>query len=152
MIETHADEPPVLSLMKEVVDALGTLIAGHLRLARAALGDEARRHVRRGTYVLIAATLIVVGYVFTCLAGALALGRTLGTPFALLLVGGVHLVGASAAMWLVLNRRPARAFDESLSALDRTVSTLAVTAEGMTRGREAAAASTSREGATRVLP
>jgi uncharacterized membrane protein YqjE len=150
MTETDAHEPPVLALMKEVVDALGTLIAGHLRLARAELGEEARRHVRRGAYILVAATLIVVGYAFTCLAAALALGRMLSLPVAVVLVGGLHLVGASFGMWLVLNRRPARAFDESISALDRTVTTLAVSAEGLTRGGSSTAQA--GEGAPRVLP
>jgi uncharacterized membrane protein YqjE len=127
------EEPALLSLMKDLVDALGTLIAGHLRLARAELGDDARLLVRRATLAGFVVALGLVGYGLACVAGALALAPLTGAPLAFLAVGGAHLVGASVCLAVWLRHAPPRPLGESLTALDRTVTALAASADGALR-------------------
>jgi hypothetical protein len=129
----ETEEPALLPLMKELVDALGTLVSGHLRLARAELGDDARRLARRAALLSLAAALALVGYGLACVAASLALAPRFGGPLAFLAVGGVHLVGAAVAAGVLLRRAPARPLDRSLAALDRTVAALSLGASGVLR-------------------
>jgi uncharacterized membrane protein YqjE len=119
------DEPALLALVKELVDALGTLVAGHLRLARAELGDDARRLGRRAALCGLVLAIALVGYALLSIAGALALAARWGAPLAFAAVGGVHLLGASCALGVLLRRASPQPLDESLAALDRTVTALA---------------------------
>jgi uncharacterized membrane protein YqjE len=119
------EEPALLSLVKELVDALGTLLAGHLRLARAELGDDARRLGRRASLFGLAFAIGLVGYVLLGVAAALALAPRWGAPLAFLALGAVHLAGASLGLGLLLRRSAPRPLDESIAALDRTVAALA---------------------------
>jgi hypothetical protein len=134
---TPPEEPSLLPLMRELADAVGTLIGGHVRLARVELGDEARRYARRAAFVGTAAGLLTVGWALACVAGALALARHVDPPLAFLAVGGVHLVGAGVGLGLLLLRPVPRPFDDSLTALDRTVQTVATIALGATGAPDA---------------
>jgi uncharacterized membrane protein YqjE len=115
-----AKEPALLSLVRELVDALGALVAGHLRLARAELGGDARRFARRAALLGVAAAFGFVGYGLACLAAGLALAPVMGAPLAFLALGGLHVVGASIGLGVLLARAPRRPLDESLTALDQT--------------------------------
>ena len=119
------EEPALLALVKELVDALGTLVAGHLRLVRAELGDDARRLGRRAALFGLALAIGLVGYVLLGVAAALALAPRWGAPLAFVALGGVHLAGASCGLGLLLRHVAPRPLDESLAALDRTVAALA---------------------------
>ena len=128
--EDHA----LAALLRDLVDDLGSLVVGHLRLARAALAADARAYERRAAFVGLAAALLRVGYALACVAMSLALAPRLGAPLAFGLVGGVHLVGAGLGLGLLLGRSATvPALDESLSALDRTVATLSAGANGARR-------------------
>jgi hypothetical protein len=146
-----ADEPALLTLMKELVDALGTLVSGHLRLARAELGDDARRYARRASAIAIAALLLLLGYGLACVAAALSLAPLTGAPLAFLAVGGVHLAAGAAALARVLGRDARRPLDASLSALDRTVTALSAGADGALRPVRAAAIEDEAAGAAPAL-
>jgi len=101
---SHDERHELLPLVKDVVDDLGTLLAGHVRLARVEITDEIGRVGRRLGLVALAGALLFVGYALMCVAGALLLARVIGTPLAFLSVGGVHLVGAGIALPLLLER------------------------------------------------
>jgi hypothetical protein len=118
-------EPALVSLLKELVDSLGQLIAGHLRLARAELAGDARRFARRGALVGLAAAIGLLGYGLACVAGALALASVVGAPLAFLALGAIHLVGASIGVGVLLGRASAPPLDGSLAAVERTFRTLA---------------------------
>jgi hypothetical protein len=113
-------EPALLSLVKELVDALGSLVGGHLRLARAELAGDARRFARRAGLLGLVVAFGLLGYGLACLAAGLALAPIMGAPLAFLALGGVHLVGASIGLGVLLSRAPRRPLDESLTALDET--------------------------------
>jgi hypothetical protein len=140
MTTSHADagEPALLRLMKDLVDALGTLLAGHVRLARAELGDDARRYARRGVVLAVVAAIALLGYGLSCVAAALALARVgLGAPLAFLVVGGANMLGAASALGIFFGRTRPRPLDESRAALDRTVAALTVSASGARRAGRA---------------
>jgi hypothetical protein len=124
------------ALVRDLVDDLGTLVVGHLRLARAALAADARAYGRRAAFVGLAAALLLIGYALACVATSLVLAPRLGAPLAFVVVGGAHLVGGGLGLAFLLGRATVPALDESLSALDRTVATLSASANG---GRQPAA-------------
>jgi hypothetical protein len=121
---SEARDAALLTLVRDVVDDLGTLVAGHVRLARAELAADARGLGRRVAVIALGASLLLVGYALACVAAALALAHVLGAPLAFLAVGGVHVVGAGVALGVTARRATAGPLDESLSQLDRTVASL----------------------------
>jgi hypothetical protein len=121
---SEARDAALLTLVRDVVDDMGTLVAGHVRLARAELAADARGLGRRVAVVALGASLLLVGYALACVAAALALAHVFGAPLAFLAVGGVHIVGAGVALGLMARRSTAGPLDESLSQLDRTVASL----------------------------
>jgi len=128
MSPAEAKDSPLFSLVKELVDALAELVAGHLRLARAEIGADARRLGRHAALVSLAAAIALVGYGLACVAAGLALAPVMGAPLAFLALGGVHLVGASVVVGVLLARAPKRPLGESFAAADRTVRSIAVAA------------------------
>jgi uncharacterized membrane protein YqjE len=120
-----SEEPQLLSLLKELVDALGTLVAGHLRLARAELGDDARRLGRRAAVFGLALALGLLGYGLLAVSAALALAPRWGGPAAFAALGAVHVLSAAVGLGVLIRRAAPRPLDASLAALDRTVSALA---------------------------
>ena len=122
----RAQEPALLLLVKEVIESLGTLLAGHVRLARVELDGDARRFARRGAFVLLAGALLFVGYALACVAAAIALARVWSAPLAFLAIGGAHLAAGGAALAVLLSRAVPRPLGDSFDALDRTVTTLSV--------------------------
>jgi hypothetical protein len=121
---SEARDAALLTLVRDVVDDMGTLVAGHVRLARAELAADARGLGRRVAVVALGASLLLVGYALACVAAALALAHVFGAPLAFLAVGGVHIVGAGVALGVMVRRSTAGPLDESLSQLDRTVASL----------------------------
>jgi Putative Actinobacterial Holin-X, holin superfamily III len=125
MATTSRDgEPALATLLKDVVDGLGTLVAGHLKLARVELEASAKTYGRAVGLIALAGALLLLGYALACIAGALALAKIVGAPFAFLIVGGVHLLAAGAALAVFLGRASAPPLGESLSELDHTVALL----------------------------
>jgi hypothetical protein len=124
-VSQPATEPALLALLKETLDGLGALVAGHIKLARAELGRDVKAYGRRVALGAVLATFLLLGYAFACVGGALALARVVDPPLAFLAVGGFHLLGAGVFVVALLGRAPPRPLDETLTELDRTVSTLA---------------------------
>jgi hypothetical protein len=131
MSTSETKEPPLLTLVGQLVDALGALVAGHLRLARAEIGGDARRLARRASLVGLVAAFGLVGYGLACVAAGLALAPVMGTSVAFLALGGAHLVGASVALGVLLRRAPTRPLEESFAALERTVQTVQTPRTGL---------------------
>ena len=133
-------ETALLSLVRELVDALGELVAGHLRLARAELGGDARRLARRAALVGLAGSFGLIGYGLACVAAGLALAPALGAPLAFLTLGGVHLVGAALGLGLLLGRAEPRPLEGTLAALDKAVKAVETVGRVETGRTEALAA------------
>jgi Flp pilus assembly protein TadB len=116
----------VFALVKEMVDGLGDLTAGHLKLARVEIAADVREYGRRMKMLVIGAAFLLLGYALACVALALALARLIGAPLSFLSIAGAHLIGGGIGLVVIL-RRPARArpLEETMSELDRTVSVLA---------------------------
>jgi hypothetical protein len=121
-------EPPLLALVKEVIDGLGTVLAGHVRLARVELAGDVARASRRVALVSLLSAVALLGYGLGCVAGSLALARLMSAPLAFLAVGGANLLGAGLALGWILSRPAARLLGESAWELDRTVSALKASA------------------------
>jgi uncharacterized membrane protein YqjE len=147
-------ETALLSLVRELVDALGELVAGHLRLARAELGGDARRLARRAALVGLAGSFGLVGYGLACVAAALALAPALGAPLAFLTLGGVHLVGAAVGLGLLLGRAAPHPLEGALAAIDKAVETVesAETVRTATLGTLGSGASGEEAAPPRVAP
>lgn len=121
--------------LRELFDGLGELLVEHLRLAKLELKDDARYlGVRLGVIALLA-PLVLVGYGFLCVAGALALTPRLGAPLAFCLVGAVNLLGGGlgvAAAARQLGHR--RVLGATASELSATRSELLARGEGQEAG------------------
>jgi uncharacterized membrane protein YqjE len=127
------DEPALPSLVKNVMDGLGTLVAGHVKLARAELESSAKRYGRHLGVLALAGALALLGYALVCVAGAFALATVIGTPLAFLAVGGAHVLGAGIAV-AVLLRRPVRSpLGHTMAELDQTTSLLSADARAVRR-------------------
>jgi uncharacterized membrane protein YqjE len=86
------DGDGIVARLKETADGLGQLVADHVRLARVELVADARIYGRGVAVVLVAGTLLFIGYAFAWTAAALALARVWGAPLAFAGVAAVHLV------------------------------------------------------------
>jgi uncharacterized membrane protein YqjE len=121
-------ETPLLALVKEVIDGLGILLTGHVRLARVELAADVASASRRVALVSLLSAVTLLGYALACIAASLALARWVPAPLAFLAVGGAHLVGAGLGLAWLLSRAPASLLGASASELNRTVSTLKASA------------------------
>ncbi|HVR01864.1 MAG TPA: phage holin family protein [Polyangia bacterium] len=129
-------EPPLLSLVKEVIDGLGTVLAGHVRLARVELAADVVSESRRVALMALLSAVALLGYGLGCVAGSLALARLMSAPLAFLAVGGANLLGAGVALGWLLSRPAAPLLGESAWELDRTVSALKASATTADAGNE----------------
>lgn len=84
--------------LRELFDGLSELTAQHIQLAKLELKHDARFIGIRVGVIAALAPLILVGYGFLCVAGALALSRVMATDLAFLVVGAVNLVGGLAGV------------------------------------------------------
>lgn len=128
-------ETALLTLVRETVEDLGALVAGHAKLARAELGRDVRAYGRRAAAMAGFAGLLLVGYGFVCVAAAVALGRVIDPPLAYLAIGGLHLIGGGVAIAVLQKRATPRPLDDTFAELDRTVATLAPSRLTPTRRR-----------------
>jgi hypothetical protein len=64
-------------------------------LARIELVAELRSYGRGLTSIAVAVVLLLIGYVFACTAGALALARLVGAPLAFVIVAAPHLIAGA---------------------------------------------------------
>lgn len=118
-------EPALLGLVKDAIDDLGSLVASHVKLARAELGRDVRAYGRRAGLVGLVAVVLLVGWAMVCGAGALALARVIDPPLAYLAVGALNLAAGGVIITLILKREAPRPLDETFAELDRTVAILA---------------------------
>jgi Putative Actinobacterial Holin-X, holin superfamily III len=139
-------DAPLFSLVKELVDNTGALFASHVKLARVELAADVQSYARRAALGGLAAALVLLGYALACIAGALALGRVIDPPLAFAAIGGAHLLGGGIAFAVLSKREAAPPLGETLTALDRTVSTLASPDPGLARARLVAARLRGKEG------
>jgi len=143
---SHREQPQLSTLLKDVVDGLGTLVAGHVKLARVELESTAKSEGRRLGLVALAGALGLLGYALACVAAALALARVVGSPLAFLAIGGAHVLGGGIALGMLLRRASVAPLGATLSELDHTVTTLSAAGARGTR-RVIEGASLSSEGA-----
>jgi uncharacterized membrane protein YqjE len=120
-LTVEAQEPKVGALVRDIVDGLGTLVAGHFKLLRAELVADARGYSRVAVRVALAASLLLVGYGLVCVAAALALARVVGRPVAFLAIGGAHVLAAAIGLRVVLARAASPPLGVTRAELDQTV-------------------------------
>ncbi len=135
------DEPALPSLVKNVMDGLGTLVAGHVKLARTELEVSAKTFGRHLGLLAIAGAFALLGYAFGCVAGALALAGVIGAPLAFLAVGGAHVLGAGVVIGVLWRRTVPSPLGETMAELDHTVSLLSADARLARQALEAPAPS-----------
>ena len=90
----------VVSLLTETLDGIGHLVAMHIKLARVELLADARNCGRKVAIVALTIPFLLLGYAILCVGLGVCLSPTLGLGTALLLVGGVHLVGGAIALFI----------------------------------------------------
>lgn len=117
-------ETALLSLVKETVEDLGALVAGHVKLARAEVGRDVRAYGRRAAVTAGVVGVLIVGYVFVCVAAAVALGRVIDPPLAYLAIGGLHLIGGGVTIAVLQRRAAPKPLDDTFAELDLTVAAL----------------------------
>lgn len=104
----------IATLLKGTADAMGHLLAGHLKLARLELVEDAKAMGRPAAVVGLSALLAVIGYGLVVLGLAAILRPYLGWAGALFLLGAIHLVVGGLAAWLAVRRlRAVKVLDES---------------------------------------
>jgi hypothetical protein len=121
--------------IRELVDGLSDLMAQHIRLAKVELKDDARFIGIRVGVIAALAPLILVGYGFLCAAAAMALSRVMATDLALLLVGGVNLLGGIAGIAIAgqqLGKR--KVMEASMAELEATRALVPARAPDETKG------------------
>jgi hypothetical protein len=119
------DSEGIVTLLKETADGFGRLISDHLKLTRLELVADVKAQGRRVATLAVAIPLLFLGYAIVCLGLAVVLSQRLGLGCALLLVGGVHLVGGAAASFIVVRRlRDMDLMGDTAYEIDRSVSTL----------------------------
>lgn len=128
--------------LRELFDGLSELTAQHIQLAKLELKDDARFIGIRVGVIAALAPLILVGYGFLCVAGALALARVLATDLAFLLVGAVNLVGGLAGIAIAAKQLGGR------KVMDATALELETTREVVLHRRDETEGPRGREGTT----
>jgi Putative Actinobacterial Holin-X, holin superfamily III len=94
-LENREDGEGIVARLKETADGLGQLVGDHVRLARIELVAELRSYGRGLTSIAVAVVLLLIGYVFACAAGALALAHLVGAPLAFVIVAAPHLIAGA---------------------------------------------------------
>ena len=119
------DGDGIVALLKETVDGLGQLVADHVNLARIELQTDARIYGRGLAVVVVASSLLMLGYAFAWTAAALALAPLLGAPLSFAGVAALHLMigGAGVASAARKMRRTGILRDSGTEAV-RSVRTL----------------------------
>lgn len=122
----------LIGLVRDTADGLGRLIADHIKLARVEMAADAKAYSRRVGLVALAGGVLLIGYLFACIAGALALGRVIGGPLAFLAFGSAHLVLGLIVLWAVVRRlgQPS-VLDDTMSQVGRSVATLKAQVTGL---------------------
>ena len=115
----------IATLLRGTADAMGQLLAGHLKLARLELVEDAKAMGRPAILVAICAMLAAVGYGLVMLGLAAALRPLTGWPLAFSLLGGLHLMAGALGAWLALSRLKAvKVLDESAQKASDSMVTL----------------------------
>jgi hypothetical protein len=115
----------IVTLLRDTLDGFGCLMSDHLKLARLELLADVKSLGRRLAMLIAVVSLALLGYAIACMGIAVGLSRWIGLSGALILVGGVHLVGAASALWAVLHVLRNKAFfPETADEMNQSVSTL----------------------------
>jgi uncharacterized membrane protein YqjE len=110
------------SHLRQTTDALGGLVAGHLRLARLELRGDLSAAGAAAAWVAGFGLLAGAGYLFVALAVAALLEPRLGWSAALAVIGLLQLVaGGLGAAWAARRLRAVGVLDHSARAADRSL-------------------------------
>jgi len=125
----------IVSLLTETLDGFGHLVAMHIKLARLELLADARNCGRKVATVALTIPFLLLGYAILCVGLGVCLSPTLGLGIALLLVGGVHLVGGAIALYIaVRSLQDQRWMAESAHAASGSLSALRLRLPGEPSG------------------
>jgi len=116
---------PAIQLVRETLDGLGRLVSQHMKLARLELSADLRAMGTRVASMVAWALLMLLGYALTMVGLALLLAGDRRLAFAFGAVGLVHLLGAGAAMLVLVTRR------ERLQVMKSTTAELAHSADAL---------------------
>jgi hypothetical protein len=125
------DAAGVSRLLEETADSLRELIGDHLKLARIELATDARIYAGALGVSLIAALLLLVGYLFAWGAAACLMARSWGAPAALGVVAGFHLTAGALSLGAVSRKVwHTKVMRETVREARRSVRTLVHPIEG----------------------
>ena len=94
----------VTDAIRDLSEGLGTLLRGHLQLARVELKHEARSMARDFGLELSGAPLLLFGYFMLWIAGSLGLGLVMPLWAAFLIAAGVNLLAGALLVTLGARR------------------------------------------------
>lgn len=94
-----------IQLVRETLDGLGQLVSQHIKLARLELSADLRAMGARVAGMVAFALLMLFGYALTMAGLALLVAGNRRLAFAFGAVGLAHLLGAGAAMLILVARR-----------------------------------------------
>jgi len=125
------DETRVSRLLKETADSFGVLIGTHIKLARIELKTDLRIYAGALGVSLVAALVLLMGYVFAWEAASFLMARYWGAPSALGLVAIFHLAAGTFGLAVVARRlRRAEVMGETVREARRGAHVLAHPREG----------------------
>ena len=90
--------------LSDTIDGLGHLMAEHVKRSKLELLLAGRLLARQAVLAGLVASVLMVGYLLVCAAAAAALAPSIGVPYALVLVGGVHLAMGAYGLSVVRDR------------------------------------------------
>jgi hypothetical protein len=107
-----------------MADGLSRLFTESFSLARLELAHDVKSMAIEAGVIVACAVLALIGYLFACTAGAIALGRVIGPALGFLVVGGIHLliggIGAFIAM-KKLSKEPEHLLEQTRAEVQETV-------------------------------
>ncbi len=130
--QTDTNEAAGISrLLKEIADSLGVLIGDHIKLARIELATDVRIYAGALGVSLVAALLLVIGYLFAWEAVGVLVARRWGAPIAFGLVATFHLAAAALSLGAVSRKlQQTKAMRETVTEARRSVRLLTHAIEG----------------------
>jgi hypothetical protein len=115
----------IIGLVREAIDGLGDLVGEHLHLVRLELVTDLRSMGRRAQRSLICGLVAFLGYTLAVAGLAVLLGGNRPIGSWLLLFGGVHLLGATAAFLFGRSRESGKKLmDTNLEQVGESIATL----------------------------
>ncbi len=116
---------PASALVHETLDTLGSLVVEHVRLAKLEIEANLRILAVQVAVLGLATALALAGYGLACAALCLDLASVMRLSNAMLLVGGIHVLGGTVLIaGVVSSMRRRRFLASTVDQAQRSVETI----------------------------